>query len=233
MTEWETEISSAGKDSVIRGVSIEEVMELSFTKSIWLTLTGEKPSEDEEELLNVVLSSCVDHGLGNPSTIAARTVQSGGNPMNTSVAGGILAQGNSHGGAGEECMRLLQSNKTAREIVEEYLEEDKRIPGLGHRVYDEEDPRTTKMFSKAKELDLAGENIEKIKEIREILAERKTDLVINIDGGIAGVMSDLGLEPELGKGIFIIGRIPGLVAHVREEMDQKPFRREESSYKGK
>jgi len=233
MTEWETEISSSGKDSVVRGVPLEEVMDLSFTEAIWLTLTGKKPSEKEEKMFNVVLSSCVDHGLGSPSTIAARTVQSGGNPMNTSVAGGILAQGESHGGAGEECMRLLQSDKSAEEIVNDHLENDERIPGLGHRVYEEMDPRTQKMFETAEELGISGENIAKIKEIRDILAEKKIELVINVDGGIAGVMSDLEIEPELGKGIFIIGRVPGLVAHVREEMDEKPFRRENGVYKGK
>ncbi len=233
MTEWVTEISSSGKDSVIRGVPLEEVMDLSFTEAIWLTLTGEKPTEKEEEMFNVVLSSCVDHGLGSPSTISARTVQSGGNPMNTSVAGGILAQGESHGGAGEECMRLLQSDKSAEEIVDEYLENGERIPGLGHRVYEEKDPRTEKMFEKAEELGIAGEHISKIKEIQKIMADRKLRLALNVDGGIAGVMSDLEIEPELGKGIFIIGRVPGLVAHVREEMDEKPFRREDGVYKGK
>jgi len=43
-------------------------------------------------------------------------------------------------------------------------------------------------------------------------------------------MSDLGWEPELGKGIFIIARTPGLVAHVREEMDEEPFRRQEGEF---
>lgn len=232
MTEWETEISSSGKDSVVRGTPLEDVMDMSFTKAIWLTLTGEKPNEKEEKLFNTVLSGCIDHGLGSPSTISARTIQSGGNPMNTSVAGGILAQGESHGGAGEKCMKLLQSDKSAEEIVDEHLESEERIPGLGHRVYEDKDPRTEKMFNRAEELDLAGENIKKIKKIRDILAEKKVELVINVDGGIAGVMSDLGFEPELGKGIFIIGRAPGLVAHVREEMDEEPFRREEGTYKG-
>lgn len=232
MTNWETQISSAGEDTVIRGKKLEEVMEMTFTESIWLILTGETPTEKEKEIFDTVLSSSIDHGLGNPSTIASRTIQSGGNKMNTSVAGGILAQGEKHGGAGEETMRLLQSKKSPEKIVKNHLDQGKRIPGLGHKVYEEKDPRTEKMFQKAEKNNLDGKYIQKMKDIQKELAEQKTDLVINVDGGIAAVMSDLGWEPELGKGIFIIGRTPGLVAHVREEMDEKPFRREESEYKG-
>lgn len=232
MTNWETEISSSGEDSVVRGVDREEVMDMDFADAIWLILKREKPSDKESEIFNTILSSSIDHGVGNPSTVSARTIQSGGNDMNTSVAGGVLALGDKHGGAIEECMKILQSEKTAEQIVEEYLEEGKRIPGLGHKVYDDEDPRAQKIISKAENLGLAASNVEKIREIREILAEEKIDLVINVDGAISAVLSDLNWDYKLGKGIFIIARTPGLVAHVHEEMEEKPFRRQKGEYKG-
>ncbi len=230
---WETEISSSGEDAVVRGEKLENVMEMEFSDAIWLILKGEKPSEEESELFNTILSSSIDHGVGNPSTVAARTVQSGGNSMNTSVAAGIMALGDSHGGAIEEAMRILQSDKTAEHIVKQYLEESKRLPGLGHKVYKDEDPRAVKIIEKAETLGLAGKSIKKIQGIRDVLAEEKVDLVLNVDGAIAAVMTDLGWEPELGKGFFIIARTPGIVAHVREEMDEKPFRRQEGEYIGK
>lgn len=232
MTDWETEISSSGEDSVVRGVDREEVMDMDFADTIWLTLKGEKPSKKESEIFKTILSSSIDHGVGNPSTVSARTVQSGGNDMNTSVAGGILALGDKHGGAIEECMQILQSEKTAEQIVKEYLEKGNRIPGLGHKVYNDEDPRTQKILSKAEKLGLESENVERIREIREILAEEKIDLVINVDGAISAVLSDLKWDYKLGKGIFIIARTPGLVAHVHEEMGEKPFRRQKGEYKG-
>ncbi|MFB6114783.1 MAG: citrate/2-methylcitrate synthase, partial [Candidatus Nanohalobium sp.] len=142
------------------------------------------------------------------------------------------ALGDKHGGAIEEGMKILQSDKTAEEIVEEYLENGEKIPGLGHKVYDEEDPRAEKIFDKAEELGLSGEYTEKMKRIQEEFADRKVKLVINVDGAISGVMSDLGLDYRLGKGIFIIARTPGLVAHVREEMDEEDFRREDGEYVG-
>lgn len=232
MTDWETEISSSGKDAVIRGEELEDVMDMEFADAIWLVLKGDKPSEKESNLFNTILSSSIDHGVGNPSTVSARTVQSGGNEMNSSVAAGILALGDAHGGAIEEAMEILQSDSSAEEIVEEYLAKGDRIPGLGHKVYDEEDPRASKILDKAEELGVAGEAIEKMLEIQEELANRKTELVLNVDGAIAAVMTDLGWDHRLGKGLFIIARTPGLVAHVREEMDEKPFRREEGEYTG-
>ena len=230
MTDWETSISSSGKDAVVRGEELEDVMEMDFSDAIFLILKGERPNKEESEMFNTVLSSCIEHGVGNPSTVAARTVQSGGNSMNTSVAAGISALGDKHGGAIEECMELLQSNASAKEIVEEKLKNDEKIPGLGHKVYKDEDPRSQKMLDKAENLGLKSEFTEKMLKIQEIFGEEKVDLVLNVDGAIAGIMSDLGFEPELGKGFFIIARTPGLVAHVREEMDEEDFRREKGKY---
>lgn len=233
MTDWKTYISSSGKDAVIRGEDLEDVMDMNFVEAIWLILRGEKPSEEEKQIFNTILCSSIDHGVGNPSTVSARTVQSGGNDMNTSVAAGILSLGDSHGGAIEDGMRMLQSDDSAEEIVEDYLERGENIPCIGHKVYKDEDPRAQKILDRARELGISGQHVEKMEEIRDVFAERKVKLVMNVDGAIAGVMSDLGWEPELGKGIFIIARTPGLVAHVREEMDEEPFRREFGDYTGK
>ncbi len=232
MSEWETSISSSGEDAVVRGELLEDVMDMDFADAIWLVLRGEEPSDGESEIFNTILSSCIDHGIGNPSTVSARTVQSGGNDMNASVASGVLALGDKHGGAIEGAMEMLQQEDGAEEIVEGCLDRGEKLPGIGHKVYDEEDPRAEKIFEKAEELGIAGEHVEKIRRIQEEFAERKTRLVINVDGAIASVMSDLGWEPELGKGLFIIARTPGLVAHVREEMDEEDFRREEGEYIG-
>ena len=229
---WETSISSSGEDSVVRGVPRKEVMDMDFAEAIWLVLKGEKPSEEESKIFKTILSSSIDHGVGNPSTVSARTIQSGGNDMNTSVAGGILALGDKHGGAIEDCMEMLQSDKNAEEIVGEYFEKGEKIPGLGHKIYDEEDPRSEEIFEKANALGKTGDHVEKMKEISKMFAEEKIELVINVDGAIAAVMSDMGWDSELGKGLFIISRTPGLVAHVREEMDREDFRREKGDYEG-
>ncbi|MDY6817348.1 MAG: citryl-CoA lyase [Halobacteriales archaeon] len=232
MTEWETSVSDDGPDAVIRGIPLDDVAEMPFGAAIWLILQGEKPSDAERELFEMVLSGMIDHGVGNPSSVAARTVQSGGNGMNTSVAAGVLALGDQHGGAIEDAMAMLQRSAAPATIVEDRLAAGERIPGLGHRVYDDHDPRTRRLVEKARDLGLAGEHVDRMTAIRDAFAERKVDLVINVDGGVAAVLSDLGWDPRVGKGIFIIARAPGLVAQVREEMDEPPFRRQDGEYVG-
>lgn len=233
MVDWTTEISSSGENSVLRGIDFTEVAEMEFADAIWLLLTGDKPDENESELFNTILSSTIDHGVGNPSTVAARTVQSGGNDMNTSVAAGILALGDKHGGAIENSMKMVQSDLEPAEIVKNRIESGDKIPGLGHKIYDNSDPRADKIMNKAEKLEIKGRYSEKMGQIQEEFKKQKTNLVLNVDGAIAAVMSDLGWNYKLGKGIFIISRTPGLVGHVREEMEERDFRREDGQYKGK
>ena len=51
-------------------------------------------------------------------------------------------------------------------------------------------------------------------------------LPINVDGALGAILADLGLDPRIFNGIFMIARTPGLVAHVTEEQTrEKPMRR--------
>lgn len=232
MTEWETAVSDSGEGACVRGVPLTDVMEMEFADAIWLLHRGERPTEDESAVFNAVLAGSIDHGVGNPSSVAARTVQSGGNGMNTSVAAGVLALGDLHGGAIEDAMRMVQEGPGAEELVDRRVEAGDRIPGLGHRVYDDEDPRAATLFGLAEERGVAGTYVEKYRAIRDAFAERKVPLVVNVDGAIAAVMSDMGWDWRLGKGLFVMARTPGLVAHVHEEMGEEPFRREYGDYVG-
>jgi len=124
-------------------------------------------------------------------------------------------------------MKLLQENieKRADEIVSSYLSEGKRIPGFGHRYYKEKDPRAERIFEISKELGFFGKYCELVEEIeREIERRKGKRLVINVDGAVAAVASELGFDWKLGEGLWIVGRIPGLVAHTYEEYTmEKPF----------
>ena len=51
------------------------------------------------------------------------------------------------------------------------------------------------------------------------------DLPINVDGAIGAILCEMGFPPEIGNTFFIMSRIPGLIAHIHEEMtEQKPMR---------
>lgn len=235
---WKTSISGIIDGEVhIHGYKITELIDqINFTEAIWLELKGELPTEKEKAMLDSILISTIDNGLGPPSITNARNSASAGNPMQAAVAAGVLGIGEFHGGAIEECGRLLQLGLTAPKLVEKVLGSGERIPGFGHKVYTT-DPRATQIFEKAKSLGFFGEHSELVVAVEQELEKLKGKKIpINVDGAIAAVISDMGFDYRLGKGFFIIGRVVGLVAHIFEEwVREKPFRRvsdEEIEYDG-
>ena len=236
---WKTSISGiVDGEIIIHGYKITDLIDkVNFTDAIWLELKGELPTEKERAMLDGILISTIDNGLGPPSTTNARNSASAGNPMQAAVAAGVLGVGEFHGGAIEECARLLQMGLTAEKLVEKVLGSGGRIPGFGHKIYKDEDPRATQIFEKAKSLGFYGEHCALALAVEADLEKRKGKKIpINVDGAIAAVVSDMGFDYRLGKGFFIIGRVVGLIAHIFEEwIREKPFRRiadEEIEYDG-
>ena len=112
----------------------------------------------------------------------------------------------------------------AIDIYNEYVFGDKKIPGFGHR-YHNVDPRADKLMDLAIKQGFVGPHV-KLALALEDLVYQKKKIRLNVDGANAAILSDLGFSPDLGLGIFMIGRLPGIIAHVHEEkMDEDEFRR--------
>ncbi|MGQ9626738.1 MAG: citryl-CoA lyase [Anaerolineae bacterium] len=236
---WQTAITRIEPNKVaVRGYPIDRLMgEVPFAHVVYLVLKGELPSEAHGRLMDAILVSSVDHGPTPPSTLAARTVASGGAPLTSAVAGGILAISRHHGGAIEDCMRVLleavarkhergqDAMAVAKEMLAEYRVAGRRIPGFGHRLHTD-DPRTKKLLALASELGVVGEYVEMAESLRAAMRESLgRDLPLNVDGAIATLLCEMGFPPEMGNGFFAISRIVGLVAHVYEEQTRmKPMR---------
>ncbi len=226
---WRTAISfHDGQEAYVRGYRLRDLVgNLTFTEAIYLVLKGELPTENEAKMLDAIFVATVEHSIAPPSIIAARAVISGGNPLNAGVAAGVMAFGDAHGGALEGAMKFLQENadRDPEEVVREYLERGERIPGYGHRFYKEFDPRTVELFEIAKELGFYGKYAKFAEAVERAIEKIKGKrLVLNVDGAIAAIVSEMGFDWRLGKGFFIIGRTPGLVAHAYEELTfEKPF----------
>lgn len=235
---WKTSISGIQEGEVhIHGYKITDLIEkVSFTDAIWLELKGELPADQQRAMLNAILVSTIDNGMGPPSVTNARNSASAGNPMQAAVAAGVLGIGEFHGGAIEEAARIFQLGFSAEKTVEKVLSEGDKLPGFGHKVYTV-DPRAQQVLQKAQELDFYGEYCKLALAVEQELERVKGKKIpLNVDGAIAAVISDMGFDYRLGKGFFIIGRVVGLVAHVFEEyIREKPFRRvseEEIEYDG-
>ncbi len=226
---WRTAISMHhGYEAYVRGYKLRDLVgNLTFSEAIYLVLKGELPNEKEAKMLDAIFVSLVEHSIAPPSVIAARAVASGGNSLHVGVGAGVLAFGEAHGGALEGAMKFLQENidKDPEEVVKQYFKQGKRIPGYGHRFYKDFDPRKKALFDIAKEIGFYGRYCKFAEEVEKAIEKVKgKKLVMNVDGAIAAIVSEMGFDWRLGKGFFIIGRVPGLVAHVYEELTmEKPF----------
>lgn len=226
---WRTAIS-AQKDGelYLRGVRLVDLIgKASFAEAIFLALQGRFPVKNETKMLDAVFVSLIEHGIEVPSAFVARSVASTGNSANTAIAAGVLAMGDFHGGAIERAAWYLQSKETPRVIVAQALKNKERLPGYGHKVYKTEDPRARALFEKAQELKLPQTYITRARAIeRELKRVSGNGIPLNIDGAVAAVMSELRFGWRLGKSFFILGRLPGLIAHIEEEyQNEKPYRR--------
>jgi len=233
---WESSITEIGVNLIrTRGYNVSDLMEnCSFSDVIFLMLKGELPDKKQSEMMRTILVSSVDHGVSPPSVLAARTVMSAGNSLNTAVAAGVLAIGDVHGGAIEQSAKIMQEyvvkegdvQSLAKELVADLKSQNKRMPGFGHYLHTA-DPRTAKMFEIAEKLAYKGKHVQLALAIEDALFKTSGGkLPINVNGAIAAVISDMGFDWRLGKAFFIISRTAGLVAHVYEEKTtQRPMRK--------
>jgi succinyl-CoA synthetase alpha subunit len=235
---WTTAITDVQPNAIrLRGYPIDELMgSISFSQAIYLALTGNLPDARYGRMLDAILVSSIDHGVTPPSTLAARTATSTGAPINAGVAVGLLSINEHHGGAIEICMQMIESamnlwsdgvsaEQAAAELVTSYLSEKKRLPGFGHRVHTD-DPRTKRLIEIAESEGIAGRAVLMAQTLRQALAEQSNKpLPLNVDGAIAAILLDMGIESALGNTFFMMSRVPGLIAQIREEQTrERPMR---------
>src|SRR5215471_14157120 len=238
---WQTGLTSIEPNKIlIRGFPLDEMMgRLSFAEAVYLLLMGELPTPAIGRMFNAILVSSIDHGVTPPSTLAARNVATSGAPLKDSVGAGVLAFGPRHGGDIESCMRFLDSGlaltrngrslqEAAEAIVNHWIRNNEVPPGFGHRIH-ARDPRAARLFQMALELELEGEHVRLIRVVERVLAEKAAHfnrpLPVNVDGAIAAVTGDLGFAYDIGNAVFLISRLPGLIAHAHEERArQQPMR---------
>tara|TARA_Y100000034_G_C6818471_1_gene368407 strand:+ start:269 stop:979 length:711 start_codon:yes stop_codon:yes gene_type:complete len=224
---FKTSISKVGEDDlIIRNEKLSSLMKGKFTDSVFLLLSGRKAKEVESKLFESMLISVIDHGMGVASSLTSRFVMSTGNSLNTAVGAGVLALGDLHGGAIENSMKQLLSVKDVEEFVSSCVDNKQVIFGFGHKHY-KEDPRAKRIVKLCKELNFTSKYLDIALQIEKVLEKKKgKKICLNVDGVIAAVLLEMGFSPEIGKGFFIIGRTPGLVAHaVEEKLTEKPVRR--------
>jgi citrate synthase len=190
------------------------------------------------KVLNKILILHADHGQ-NCSTTTVRVVGSSGANIFVSISSGVDAlSGPRHGGANQDVLRMLQRILADGGDINKYIEMAKdsksgfRLPGFGHRVYKNYDPRAKICKEACDEvLDVLGIHdplLELAKKLEEAALSddyfKKRKLFPNVDFYSCIIFSALGLPPEMFPVMFAIGRLPGWIAHWKEAFDDPEHR---------
>ncbi|ACL62453.1 citryl-CoA lyase [Methylobacterium nodulans] len=237
-TWWSTEIIDM-KPGVIRfrGYPIEQLIgAVSFPQMIWLMLRGSLPSLNESALLEAALVAAVDHGPQAPSIAISRMAVTCGLPLNGAMASAINVLDDVHGGAGEQCMELyadiarhLDAGLPLEQAVEAGVDafmaaHGKIVSGFGHRFHpvDPRAPRLLGLVEAARERGVVSGRFAEIGRTVEALLQRRKGrpIPMNIDGATAVIYAELGFSPPLGRGLFILSRSVGILAHAWEQTRQ-------------
>jgi citrate synthase len=190
-----------------------------------------RPSIEQAKLLEAALVAGVDHGPQAPSIAISRMAVTCGLPLNGAMASAINVLDDVHGGAGQQCMELYEAihqaqNDGVADAVESQLarfmaERGKIIPGFGHRFHPV-DPRAGRLLAlveAARSVSAVSGRYAKIGKDVEASLERRNGrhLPMNIDGVTAVIFCELGFPPALGRGLFILSRSVGILAHAWEQ----------------
>jgi citrate synthase len=220
-----------------RGYAIEELIgAVGFADMIWLLTRGDLPKPAHSKLLEAALVAAVDHGPQAPSIAIARMAMTCGVDINNAMASAINVLGDVHGGAGEQCVEFYNAvagrlnGERGRQAIEvavkaemDLLDEKgiQHIPGFGHRFHPN-DPRAPKLLKLVDEATRAGHvsgNFAMIgRGVENLLAKRKgRKIPMNIDGATGVVFAELGFPSPLCRGLFVLSRSVGVLAHAWEE----------------
>lgn len=217
---------------VVRGHDLAEELigRVSLGDFAFLELKGRLPTKEESVVFNAIAVALVEHGL-TPSAIAARLTYLGApESFQAAVAAGLLGMGDRFGGSVEEAARTLQEalehsapdahlRTIALMVVAQYKERRKPIAGLGHPVHKPIDPRTPKLFKVAAENGFSGRYVE----LMELVSEEAStsfgrELPVNATGAIGAIASELEIPWRVCRGLAVMARAIGLVAHLQEEI---------------
>ena len=236
MPEYPTALgaSSLEKITLLGRDLAEDVMgtvgfgELAF----WLA-TQRRPSTGETRVFEAVLAALADHGFTPTAIVTRLTYLSAPDSVQGALAAGLLGGGSRFLGVTEDCGRFLHDvlasaqtptdeagwDALALETVAAARAAGKFVPGLGHHVHKNGDPRTPRLFAIAEEEGLRGPHLELFAAIGRVhpLVLGKT-LPLNGAGVCGAALADLGLPLELLRGFALLARTAGLIGQLAEEL---------------
>jgi len=238
VTEYPTSIGTADATTItVLGQNLAEDLmgQISFGELAFWLAALRRPAAGELKLFESVLVALADHGF-TPSVIAARLTLTGApESVQGALAAGLLGGGSRYLGVTEDCGRFLAAALAAHEgplpdtdagwdelattAVRAQRAAGKLVPGLGHPVHKDGDPRTPVIFRIAGESGVLGPHLllfAAVGRVHPAIIGRT--LPLNGAGVCGAALADLGFPPDLLRGFALLARTAGLLGHLAEEM---------------
>jgi 2-methylcitrate synthase len=212
---------------------------LTHAENLLWMLRGEKPSRDATQLIDRDLILHAEHG-SNASSFAARVVIGTEANLHAAITAAVAAlSGPAHGGAAEDVMKMAEEigdPARAADYVRDMRKSGAAVTGFGHRVYRAEDPRARHMRAGVERLSKEmGQPkwYEILQAVVQAMAPyARHGVNVNVDFYSGVVYHLLGVKRDLFVPIFAIGRVPGWVVQVLEQLDNNILIRPLTLYNG-
>ncbi|MCZ4536886.1 citryl-CoA lyase [Gordonia terrae] len=237
MTEtYRTSLGTSSLDSIQllgKEMATELMGEVSFGDLAFWLVALRRPTKGESRLFNAILVALADHGF-TPTVLAARlTLTSAPESIQGAMAAGILGGGSRFLGVTEDAAKFLaQSLSDAGELGSDSSYEDLAtqilydrqsrgllVPGLGHPVHKNGDPRTPVIYKLAAEAGVFGTHLSLLAAIERVQADVfDKHLPVNGAGACGAALADLGFPPGIIRGFALVARSAGLLGQIAEEM---------------
>jgi citrate synthase len=225
-------ISASNEATIVvrgRDLARDLIGHVSFTEHFWLLLTGTMPSAAQRQVLDATLVAIAEHGLV-PSVQASRmTFAAAPEALQGAVAAGILGCGSVVLGSSEAAGQLFAAiaqkmdagadvSDAAKDTIQEYRSQKRQVPGYGHPLHKQADPRVQRLFEVASKAGSTGRYSQIARDVETLLPGLVgKHLALNVSGAIPAVLLDAGYPLGALKGIPILARTAGLIAHLLEE----------------
>ena len=241
MTGYPTSIGSSDESTISllgHDLAADLMGQVGFGELAFWLVAMRRPTPGELRVFESVLVALADHGL-TPSAIAARLTLTGApESVQGALAAGLLGGGSRFLGVTEDTGRFLDAaladhqaasnelpttdegwDDLARGAVRAQKEAGRLVPGLGHPVHKNGDPRTPALLRIAEEEGLRGPHLRLFESIGRVHPDvLGRTLPLNGAGVCGAALCDLGFDPDILRGFALLARAAGLVGHLAEEM---------------
>ncbi|MEE4280038.1 MAG: citryl-CoA lyase [Halieaceae bacterium] len=197
----------------------------SFTEAFLLQALGELPNDRQRAIVDAVMVTIMEHGLV-PSAVVTRLTHYGApESYQGAIAAGLLGVGDRYAGTASECGALLERIASARDsaaeaeaIVTDYRSRRRPLPGFGHPIHQDTDPRVKRLLAIVEDIGCDGQYLGAMQTLEDslsrVLGKR---LVTNISAAIGAALAEAGVPSGMMRGVILVARCAGLVGHLLEE----------------